>query len=159
MLTPPVPTTSTWTLMAQAKVLPVAFDPAEVDLWLYRARTTALLRRYARASVEVGKLPSMLGGEIFRARLTSYAMKSFEDVVIFVADMERALDQLSQFDRRLLTMNVVEGYAVPEVSRLLRSPQRTVERQLTAALDELSLILVRGGILEIELSSRGKTEA
>src|SRR4051812_24549712 len=35
----------------------------EFDMWPYRDRTVALLRKYARASVEVGRLPSLLGRE------------------------------------------------------------------------------------------------
>ncbi len=143
----------TWNLMGQTDPAPpVLFGPTEIDLWPYRSRTTALLRRYARISVEVGRLPSLLGGEIFRARLTSYSMKSYEDAVIFVTDMEHSLDLLSWFERRILAMSALEGYTVPEVSRLLRYPQRTVERQLQAALDDLSRILLKRGMLK-ELSN------
>ena len=35
------------------------------DLWLYRDRTVGLLKRYLRYSVEVGRLPSLLGREFF----------------------------------------------------------------------------------------------
>ena len=38
------------------------------DLWLYRPRTVAILKRYMRMSVEVGRLPSLLGREIFRSQ-------------------------------------------------------------------------------------------
>ncbi len=38
-------------------------DGADPDLWLYRDRTLALLKRYMRLSVEVGRLPSLLGRE------------------------------------------------------------------------------------------------
>ena len=135
-------------LMGQADPPPsVFFGPTEIDLWPYRSRTTALLRRYARASVEVGRLPSLLGGEIFRTRLTSYSMKNFEDVVIFVADMEHSLNLLSPFDKKVLAMSVLEEYSVPEVSRLLGFSQRTIERQLQVALDELSRILLNRGLL------------
>jgi DNA-directed RNA polymerase specialized sigma24 family protein len=148
MLNPTVLVVQTWNLMGQAEPSPwMSIGPTEMDLWPYRSRTTALLRRYARASVEVGKLPSLLGGEIFRARLTSYSMKNFEDVVIFVADMEHSLELLGQFERRVLAMIVLEEYTVPEVSRLLRCSQRTVERQLQAALDELSRILLKRDLL------------
>src|ERR1700688_3050553 len=67
---------------------------SDPDLWLYRERTIALLRRYLRISVEVGRLPSLLGRELFRSKVTSYRMSSFEDAVIFVHDVERALHQL-----------------------------------------------------------------
>jgi len=135
-------------LMGQADLPPsVLFGPTDIDLWPFRSRTAALLRRYARASVEVGRLPSLLGGEIFRTRLTSYSMKNFEDVVIFVADMEHSLNLLSEFARKMLAMNVLEEYSVPEISRLLCYPQRTIERELQASLDELSRILLDRGLL------------
>lgn len=140
--------------MGQAGSPPEPFDSTKVDLWPYRSRTAALLRRYGRVSVEVGRLPSLLGRAIFRARVTPYSMKSFEDAVIFVADMEQSLRQLNDFDRKLLAMNILEDYTVPEVAKLLCSPQRTVERQLQEALDELSRVLLRCGLLE-EVSCLG----
>src|SRR3979411_2163651 len=121
----------------------------EADLWPYRRRTVALLRRYARASVEVGRLPSLLGREFFRTRVTSYTMRNFEDVVIFVTDMEQAIDKLETYDKKLLAMNVLEEYTIPEVARLLGSTQRTVERSLQEAIDELSRILLAGGLMDL----------
>src|SRR5450755_2465766 len=61
------------------------------DLWLYRERTLGMLRRYQRLSVEVGRLPSLLGREFFRTRVTSYHAGTFEDAVIFVHDVARGL--------------------------------------------------------------------
>src|SRR5271154_2444103 len=133
-------------MIAQAEVPPsVVFGETEMDLWPYRTRTVALLRRYARASVEVGRLPSLLGREFFRSRVTSYTMRNFEDVVIFVADMERAIEKLNGLERKLLATNVLEEYTIPEVARLLGCTQRTVERFLQNTLDRLSSILLAGG--------------
>src|SRR5947208_834324 len=73
----------------------------EPDTWLYRERTVALLRRFLRISLEVGRLPSLLGRELFRSKVTSYRMSSFEDGVIFVHDVERALEQIDAFSRLL----------------------------------------------------------
>jgi hypothetical protein len=138
-----------WSLMGQAEPPPsVVFGKTEIDLWPYRRRTVALLRRYARASVEVGRLPSLLGREFFRSRVTSYTMRNFEDVVIFVADMERAIEKLNTLEKKLLAMNVLEEYTIPEVARLLGCTQRSAERFLQEALDQLSRILLAGGLLE-----------
>ena len=138
-----------WSLMGQAEPPPsVLFGEAELELWPYRRRTVALLRRYARASVEVGRLPSLLGREFFRSRVTSYTMRNFEDVVIFVADMEKAIETLSTLEKKLLAMNILEEYTIPEVARLLGYTQRTVERFLQDALDQLSRILLAGGLME-----------
>lgn len=139
----------TWTLMGASVPAPsVVFGESRIDLWPYRRRTVALLLRYARASVEVGRLPSLLGREFFRSRVTSYTMRNFEDVVIFVADMERAIEKLNPSEKKLLAMNVLEEYTVPEVARLLGCNQRTVERLLQEALDQLSRILLAGGLLD-----------
>ncbi len=147
-----------WTLMGQAELPPsVLFGETEMDLWPYRRRTVALLRRYARASVEVGRLPSLLGREFFRTRVTSYTMRNFEDVVIFVADMEKAIDKLSPLEKKLLAMNVLEEYTVSEVARLLSRNQRMVERLLQEAIDQLSRILLAGGLLEeLPSATRGR---
>lgn len=136
-------------LMGQADPSPsVLFGETEMDLWPYRRRTTALLRRYGRASVEVGRIPSLLGREFFRTRVSSYTMRNFEDVVIFVADMDRAIARLSELEKKLLGMNVLEEYTLPEVARLLGYTQRTVERSLQEALDQLSRILLRCGLMD-----------
>lgn len=145
-----------WSLMGEAEPPSPAVLFDETELWPYRRRTAALLRRYARASVEVGRLPSLLGREFFRTRVTSYSMRNFEDVVIFVADMERAIDKLNARQRKLLAMNVLEEYTIPEVARLVGCTQRTVERSLQDALDQLSRILLAGGLLEeLPMSTHG----
>src|SRR4029077_18945009 len=133
----------------------VLVGETEMELWPYRRRTVALLPRYARASVEVGRLASLLGREFVRSRGTSYTMRSFEDVVIFVADMERAIEKLNAMEKKLLAMNVLEEYTIPEVARLLGCTQRTVERFLQDALDQLSRILLTGGLLETLPSCSG----
>lgn len=125
----------------------VLFGETEIDVWPYRDRTVALLKRYARASVEVGRLPSLLGREFFRSRVTSYAMTSFEDMVIFVHDVESALARLDSFHQRLIAMSVLEEYSLPEVARLIRRPLRTVEREVPEALDTLSRMFLVGGLL------------
>jgi len=136
-------------LMGQAEPPPsVLYGETEMELWPYRRRTVALLRRYARASVEVGRLPSLLGREFFRSRVTSYTMRNFEDIVIFVADMEQAIEKLNTLEKKLLAMNVLEEYTIPEVARLLSCNQRTVERLLQDALDRLSRILLASGLME-----------
>ncbi|MGD0211989.1 MAG: hypothetical protein ABSB87_02080 [Terriglobales bacterium] len=138
-----------WSLMGQAEPPPsVVFGETEMELSPYRRRTVALLRRYARASVEVGKVPSLLGREFFRTRVTSYTMRNFEDVVIFVTDMERAIERLSVIDKKLLAVNVLEEYDVDEVARMYGCTPRNIRRLLQDALDDLSRILLAGDLLD-----------
>jgi len=59
-----------WSLLGQADLPPsVLFAEKELDLWPYRSRTVALLRRYARASVEVGRLRPYWGASSFDLEL------------------------------------------------------------------------------------------
>jgi predicted transcriptional regulator len=54
-------------------------------------------------------------------------------------------------------MNVLEEYTIPEVARLLGGTQRTVERFLQDALDQLSRILLAGGLMEkLPSATRGR---
>jgi len=143
--------TATWEwLMAEARIPAERpwLGETELDMWPYRDRTVALLKRYARASVEVGRLPSLLGRECFRARVSSYPMTSFEDIVIFVHDMDTALGRLNPFQQRLIAMNVLEEYSLPEVARLLPCPLRTVEREVPDALDLLSRAFLESGLIK-----------
>jgi hypothetical protein len=136
-------------LMARAELPPsVLYGETEIELSPYRGRTAALLRRYARASVQLGRLPSLLGREFFRTRVTSYTMRNFEDVVIFVTDMEKAIDQLGHLEKRLLAMNILEEYTVDEVARLLAYSPKTIRRLLPDALDQLSQILLTAGLMD-----------
>lgn len=87
-------------------VLPMVWATAQVrkvvehkavtaSLAFYRKYTEALLRRYAHMAMESGRVPSLLGRELFRGRVTNYAVHGFDDVVIFVHDMERCLEKLA----------------------------------------------------------------
>jgi hypothetical protein len=121
-----------------------SYDP---DLWLYRDRTVALLRRYFRISVEVGRLPSLLGREVFRARVTSYRVGTFEDAVIFVHDMEACLERLDDFERALIGKIALQEYSQDEAAQLLGCWRRTVGRRYPETLDKLSEILLHDGLL------------
>ena len=117
------------------------------DLWLYRERTIALLKRYLRISIEVGRLPSLLGRELFRSKVTSYRMSSFEDAVIFVHDVERALDQLDNFGKDLVAVIVFQDYSQDEAAEVLHCARRTVCREFSETINKVSDLFLEGGLL------------
>lgn len=117
------------------------------DLRPYRDRTRALLRRYFRMSIELGRLPSLVGREFFRARVTSYRLHTFEDAVIFVHDIETCLHRLDPFSQQLIARVVFQDYAQEEAARLLHCTDRTVRNRLPRALDRLSGLLLKAGLL------------
>jgi DNA-directed RNA polymerase specialized sigma24 family protein len=116
-------------------------------LWIYRQRTAGVLQRYFRLSLEIGRLPSVLGREFFRSRFNQRQNVSFEDAVIFVHDVERCLEKLDVFSQEVLVWVVLQGYSQEEASRLLGCARRTVMRHLPEALDRLSEILLEARLL------------
>jgi DNA-directed RNA polymerase specialized sigma24 family protein len=121
-----------------------ALDPG---LWIYRQRTAAMLNRYLRLSLEVGRLPSVLGREVFRSSYKRRQNATFEDAVIFVHDVEHCLEELDLFSQEVLVWVVLQGYSQEEASRVLGCARRTISRHLPEALDRLSEILIREQLL------------
>ena len=64
-------------------------------------------------SVEVGRLPSILGSEFFRTHVTSYSVSSFEDAVIFVHDVERCVAKLDRLSEIFLAAGILEPLEGP----------------------------------------------
>ncbi len=121
---------------------------SDPDIWLYRKKTWALLRRYMRWSLEAGRLPSLLGRELFRAKITAYTATTFESRVIFLHDVEKCLDQLQDFDRQLIARVVLQEHDHPDAARLLHCDRRTIERRLPDLIDELSEAFLKADLLD-----------
>jgi predicted DNA-binding protein (UPF0251 family) len=115
---------------------------------VYRGRTAAMLQRYMRYALETGRIPSILGGEFFRSRVTSYSVTTFEDRAIFVHDMEKCLNRLDELSRQILARVVLQGHDHDEAARLFGCTRMTIHRNLTEALDRMADILLRVGLLE-----------
>jgi hypothetical protein len=120
----------------------LAFALSPEELPRYRERTLALLRRYFRSSIEVGRLPSILGRECFRAKVTSYRFATFEDAVIFVHDTERCLAELDRFSQRMIAAVVFQDYSLEDLPGLLHCGRATIFRRYPEALDGLSRIFL-----------------
>jgi len=131
------------TLLAQRRVT----VPADPSLWLYRDRTVALLRRYLRLSLQVGRLPSLLGRDAVRARVTGYRAATFEDAVIFTHDVERCLEHLQPFDQNLIALIALQEYTQLEAAQILGCGPRTVTRNYPEVLDRVSEMFLGRGIL------------
>lgn len=119
----------------------------EYSPWaVYRNHTVVLLRKYFKMSLEVGRMPSLLGGELFRAKVTAYQVHTFEDSVIFVHDMEQCLSKLDALSRLLIGKIVLQDFSREEVAREMRVHERHIRRKLLQGIDRTSEIL-----LEVEL--------
>jgi len=127
------------------------------DLRVYRGRTSAMLRLYLRYSLEAGRLPSLMGSEYFRTRVTCYTVVTFEDRVVFIHDMESCLKKLTAFSKQIILHCVLQGHDRWEAARLLQCNEKTIRRQIPVAIDELSEILLKVGLLEQMNSAREKS--
>jgi hypothetical protein len=118
------------------------------ELAFYRKYTEALLRRYAHMSLEMGRVPSLLGREMFRGKVTNYVVHGFDDVVIFVHDVEKCLSKLDPTQWQLIERVAVQEYTLGEASVLMRLPLWTLHRQYGNALDVLTEIFLQRKLLE-----------
>jgi hypothetical protein len=126
---------------------PAAKEEPQVSLAFYRRHTESLLRRYLYASVQVGRAPSLLSAPVGRGWASSRPVRSFEDAVIFVLDVERCLNRLETLDQQLLSRIVLQEYTHQETAAMLGMCVRTVSSRLAKALDRLTEHLLATGLL------------
>lgn len=128
-------------------VVPVK-RPVATQFAFYRKYTEGMLRRYMKLSMESGRVPSMLGQEMFRGRVTSYKVRSFEDVVIFVHDVGSCVAKLDSGQQHLIRRIALQEHTQGETAAMLGLSLRTVVRRYAEALDELTRDFLAKRMLE-----------
>jgi len=117
---------------------------------IFRKHTLALLRYYFRLSMEYGRMPSMLGGQVSRARISHYKMHTLEDDTIFLHDLDRCMQQeLSEGELRLVAVVVFLEHTFEEASVLLGYSSRQVVRMHAEALNKLTRAFCEREFLKI----------
>jgi DNA-directed RNA polymerase specialized sigma24 family protein len=129
------------TKSAKAQAKPAA------NLAFYRKHTESMLRRYLYASTQVGRAPSILGDPIARGWASSRPVRTFEDAVIFVLDIEKCLGELGSLDRELLSRVVLQEYTQVETATLIGMSVRAVSYKFPLALDRLTEKLLKASLL------------
>jgi DNA-directed RNA polymerase specialized sigma24 family protein len=118
-----------------------------VTLAFYRKHTESLLRRYLYASMLVGRAPSILDHPVARGWASSRPVRTFEEAVNFVLDIENCVAQLSALDRCLLSRIVLQEYTVGEAAIMLGINVNTTATKLSLAVDKLTEILLKADLL------------
>jgi hypothetical protein len=138
------------------KTLPEVVEQKKTapELAFYRKYTEGMLRRYVKLSMEAGRAPSLLGREMFRGKVTNYRVQSFEDVVIFVHDVESCLKKLDEGQQHLVRRIALQEFTQAETAGLLGLSLRTVHRRYADALDELTEIFLERNLLEPSKASQ-----
>lgn len=135
----------TWAAAASQPEADEAGPPVSVAF--YRKHTESILRRYLYASMQVGRAPSILSDPVGRGWASSRPIRTFEDAVIFVLDVERCLDRLDALDRQMLSRVVLQEYTQAETAQLLGMSVRTISYKFPRALDRLTERLLETGLL------------
>jgi hypothetical protein len=129
------------------------------SLAFYRKYTEGLLHRYVRMSMEAGRAPSLLGKDLFRARVTNYVVHGFDDVVIFVHDVEQCLAKLGTQQFQLIERIALREYTQAETAAAMGLTPRTLVRRYREALDTLTNILLDRDLMEPMIASQGAGRA
>ena len=119
----------------------------DASLAFYRKHTECMLRRYLYASMLVGRAPEVLSNAVGRGWVSSRPIRSFEDAVIFVLDVEKCLNKLDFLDRQLLSRIVLQNYTQAETAEMLGIGVRTIAYKFPQALDRLTQLLLDAGLL------------
>ncbi len=133
--------------VATAEDIAATRPEPEPELSIYRSHTIALLRRYMRLSLEVGRLPSLIGRECFRSSMSHARPHTFEDAVHFVIDVEHCLAELDAFSQQLIARVVLQEYSWDEAAALLGVCRRKVANSLPTCIDRLTEMLLAKKIL------------
>jgi hypothetical protein len=141
--------------------LPEVVEPTQTEeirtapeVAFYRKYTEGLLRRCMRLSMEAGRAPSFLGREMFRGNVTHYSVQGFDDVVIFVHDVESCVKMLDEGQQHLIRRIALQEFTLEETASMLQLPLRTVHRRYGYALDELTEIFLERKLLEPSKAGR-----
>jgi hypothetical protein len=134
-------------LHEQVKSEPV--QEGGVEVAFYRKYTEGMLRRYMYRSMEIGRVPALLGEFTFRGKSSRKKGYTFEDSVIFVYDVERCLKGLKPMEREMVKRIALQEYTVAETAAMTRTSVRTVGRRYFDALDQLTRVFLRLELMQV----------
>jgi hypothetical protein len=124
------------------KELSANVDESDEDLSeysIFRTHTLKLLQHYLRLSLDYGRIPSVLGGQVTRARVSHSKMHSIEDDTIFIHDVSRCLEQeLKEEDLRLMALIVFMDHTFEEAAAMQGYSLRQTYRMFYDLMDRLT---------------------
>ena len=141
---------SIWATAAPKPAPAPARSEPIATLAFYRKHTEALLRRYVKKSFDIGRTPSILGNCMFRGKVSSRELHSFEDTVIFLFDIERCLKRLDQFSQDVVARIALQEYSQGETAAMTGQSLRTIVRKYAEAIDTLTGIFLEYELLNLD---------
>jgi hypothetical protein len=140
--------------LVSAEAHPQPLPPApQPELAFYRKYTEAMLQRYLKLSLEAGRVPSLMGRELFRGEVSHCTVQGFDDVVIFCHDVGNCIGRLKPGQQHLLRRIALQGYSQGETAAMLGISLRTVIRRYFEALDQLTSMLIDRKLLQPQVET------
>jgi predicted DNA-binding protein (UPF0251 family) len=124
----------------------VAFDP-EPETICYRGQTLAIVRHFFEISCQLGRLPSILGREFFRAKVSHRGIPSFEDQALFTHDVEHALLKLDHEALEVLTLVGLYDLSHQEAAAMLHRSEGCISQRFAEAVAQLTQIFLDSGLI------------
>lgn len=135
----------------------VAFEP-EPETVCYRGQALAIVRHFFEMSSQLGRLPSILGREFFRAKVSHHAIPSFEDQALFAHDIERSLSKLDNDEMNVLTLVGLYDLNLDEASEILHWSAGYISQRFGEALARLTQIFLDSGVLRRDRPDRRQSQ-
>jgi hypothetical protein len=146
------------TLLFECKRKAPAAEPDRLDprpeMLCFRGQNLALVRHFFELSSQVGRVSSLLGREFFRSRVSHHAIPSFEEQAVFVRDVELCFLRLKDDQAEIVTLVGLYDFSYDEVSQMLSCSRSMVHMWFCEALDTLSEIFMRAGLLREDRPDR-----
>ncbi len=130
------------------------YEGTRPDALFFRGQTLAIVRHFFEISCQIGRLPSILGREFFRAKVSHHAIPSFEDQVVFVHDVEQALARLNPQDGEVISLVGLYQYSLEEVAAILGRSRSSIGRRFAESVDHLAEMFLASGMLRDDRPDR-----
>ena len=113
-------------------------DPQAFVPWIFRilsARCNRKIREYVRArgEVDIDQMLELPGEQ-----------SEFSEEVLQRTDLVRAMQMLSDEERQIVVLSVLQGYTAREIAIIVNSPQGTVSSKLFRAFKKMRKYLEGG---------------
>ena len=113
-------------------------DPQAFVPWIFRilsARCNRKIREYVRArgEVDIDQMLELPGEQ-----------SEFSEEVLQRTDLVRAMQMLSDEERQIVVLSVLQGYTAREIAVIVNSPQGTVSSKLFRAFKKMRKYLEGG---------------
>lgn len=122
-------------------------EETRADALFFRGQTLAIVRHFFEIASQIGRLPSILGREFFRARVSHHRIPSFEEQAVFVHDVERSLARLDEADAEVIALVGLFQYSLDDVAAMLGRSRSGVAGRYANSIDRLAEMFLAGGLL------------